>query len=147
MSADERRPSDTPAGDRSLPLPQITPSRYARPMWFGMSTIDGHGRVASRFFREVLGWMPGQRVDLSLTTDHILIAVVESAITRSSRVHAVINGPGWLVIPAAIRRRAGIGPGDRLLLAADNNPNEIHIYSPVLLTLALRQYNTNEGSR
>ncbi|GIF01977.1 hypothetical protein Ari01nite_94410 [Paractinoplanes rishiriensis] len=116
-------------------------------MWFGMSKLDGHGRIASRLFRDVLGWIPGQRVDLSLTTDHILIAAAASAAPRPSDVAAVINGLGWLVIPAAIRRRAGIGSGDHLLLAADDDPNALHIYSPVVLTFALRQYSTYEGPR
>ncbi|GAA0475738.1 hypothetical protein Aca07nite_84740 [Actinoplanes capillaceus] len=145
MSADERRPSDTPINDRGLPLPQVAPPRYARAMRFGMASIDGHGRVASRFLGEVLGWMPGQRVDLSLTTDHILIAAAVSVASRSSDVHAVISDLGRLVIPAAIRRRAGIRPGDRLLLAAHDDPNTLHIYPPVVLTLMLRQYGPDEG--
>jgi AbrB family looped-hinge helix DNA binding protein len=145
MNADERRPSDTAAGDRGLPLPQVAPTRHRRAMRFAMASIDGHGRVASRFLRDVLGWMPGQLVDLSLTTDHMVIAAAVPVASRSREASAVISDLGRLVIPAAIRRRAGISPGDRLLLAADNDPNTLHIYPPVVLTLMLRQHGPDEA--
>jgi hypothetical protein len=60
MNAAEHRPSDTAPG-HGLPLPQVSPTRHHRAMRFAMAGIDGHGRIASRFLRDVLGWMPGQR--------------------------------------------------------------------------------------
>jgi AbrB family looped-hinge helix DNA binding protein len=143
MNAAEHRPSDT-APDHGLPLPQVSPTRHHRAMRFAMAGIDGHGRIASRFLRDVLGWMPGQQVDLSLTTDHMVIATAVPVTSPSRDAQAVTSDLGRLVIPAAIRRRAGIRPGDRLLLAADNDPNTLHIYPPMVLTLMLRRHGPDE---
>jgi AbrB family looped-hinge helix DNA binding protein len=84
-------------------------------------------------------------MDLSLTSAHMVIATAVTMTSPSRDGCAVISDLGRLVIPAAVRRRAGIRPGDRLLLAADNDPNTLHIYPPVLLTLTLRRHGPDEA--
>ena len=48
-----------------------------------------------------------------------------------------VTGRGFLRLPAALRHRCGLTPGDRVVLAADPDRSRLAIYTPAALDAAL----------
>jgi hypothetical protein len=78
---------------------------------YGIGRIDAPGRIADRAVISALGWRGGDR--LTLTADGGVVTAHRDPggmITLPSRA--------YIAIPAELRRRCGLQPGDRVLLAA-----------------------------
>ena len=106
------REHSRPTVARRLPLAAV-PEVPAVPddVAYGFGRIDASGRVADRAIIAALGWRPGDR--LTLTADRgVMIA------RRDPGGMVTVPARPYLVIPAALRRRCGLRPGDRVLLAA-----------------------------
>jgi bifunctional DNA-binding transcriptional regulator/antitoxin component of YhaV-PrlF toxin-antitoxin module len=91
------------------------------------------GRVADRAMTAVLGWQPGDRLTF----------------TAAAGVVIARRGPGgmvtmparpYLVIPAALRRRCGLRPGDHVLVAASPGEDTLTAYSFAVVDQALRAH-------
>ena len=77
---------------------------------YGFGRMDESGRVADRAMTSALGWQPGDRLTVTAAAG-VVIARRDPGgmVTMASRP--------YIVIPAALRRRCGLRPGDRVLLA------------------------------
>jgi len=78
---------------------------------YGMSRIDASGRLISQAISQVLDWRPGDR--LTLTGDAGVVVA-----HRDPRGLVTVPARYSVAIPAALRHRCGLRPGDQVLLAA-----------------------------
>ncbi|MEV7624105.1 hypothetical protein [Actinoplanes sp. NPDC089786] len=98
-----RGPLPLPTLDAVLPLAQVA---------CALSAVDRSGRVADRSVIRALGWRPGQILQIGVHRGMVVARAVAGAAGRVDR-------RGFLQLPLPVRRRCGLGAGDRLLLAAD----------------------------
>ena len=100
------------AGGRPLPLARPVPAPLApEDVVYGIGRIDASGRIADRAVTAGLGWRGGDR--LTLTADAGIMTA-----RRDPGGMITLPDRGYIAIPAALRRRCGLYPGDRVLLAA-----------------------------
>ncbi len=123
-----------PAAGRPLPLalPGPVPSAPADVV-YGIGRIDASGRIADRAVTSALGWRSGDR--LTLTAD-------AGVVTARRDPGGMITLPvrAYIAIPAALRRRCGLRPGDRVLLAVLPGEDTLAAYSFAVVDQALRAH-------
>jgi bifunctional DNA-binding transcriptional regulator/antitoxin component of YhaV-PrlF toxin-antitoxin module len=95
-----------------LPLPRLSVLPGEQPMVYGLAALDHAGRISERGIIRALGWRAGQRLDVTLLLDAVLIRVAVDGLFR-------VLAKMLLVIPTAVRRWCALSPGDRVLPAAD----------------------------
>ena len=78
---------------------------------YGIGRIDASGRIGDRAVISALGWRGGDR--LTLTADAGVVTA-----RRDPGGMVTLPPAAYITIPAALRRRCGLEPGDRVLLAA-----------------------------
>lgn len=100
---------------------------------YGFGRMDSSGRVGDRAMTSVLGWQPGDR--LTLTADAGVILA-----RRDPGGMVTMAGKPYLVIPAALRRRCGLRPGDQVLLAVFPHRDTLAAYSLAVVDQALRAH-------
>ena len=125
-----------PRGGRGRRLPvAAVPAPPAAPqdILYGFGRIDAAGRVADRAVIRALGWRCGDR--LTLTAD----AGVVTARRDPAGMVAMTAKP-YIVIPAALRRRCSLRPGDRVLLAAVPGDDTLAAYSFAVVDQAIRAH-------
>ena len=110
---------------RSLPLPSLI-TRRTTAIIYGLSAVDDRGRLADRTIMQALGWAAGLRLDISETNGRLVIRPREHGAFH-------VTGQGHLRIPASLRHRCGLEPGDRVLLAADPHQRQLVAYPPAAL--------------
>ena len=98
-----------PTAARRLPLPSRRKSRRFRMTSYGFGRMDESGRVADRAMTSVLGWQAGDRLTLTAAAGVVIAR-------REPGGMVTMPSKPYLVIPAALRRRCGLRPGDRMLL-------------------------------
>jgi hypothetical protein len=123
-----------PASDvrlrRPLPLPAAPPDWSVDGVVYGMGRLDPSGRISEITVTTALGWH---------AADHLayrpLPRTVE--IRRDPTGLATLSPRGLLPIPAAVRNRYGLEPGDRVLLAATPATDQLTLYPLATLRDAL----------
>jgi len=100
---------------------------------YGTGRIDESGRVADRAMTGVLGWRRGDR--LTVTAEAGVVVA-----RRDPAGMATMPAKPYLVIPAALRRRCGLQPGDHVLLAASPAEDKLTAYSFAVVDQALRTH-------
>jgi hypothetical protein len=118
-------PGVVPMVRRSLPLPSLIPGRTTA-LVYGLSALDDRGRLANRTIMQALGWSAGLRLDISETNGRLVIRPREHGAFH-------VTGQGHLRVPAALRHRCGLEPGDRVLLAADPHQRQLVAYPSAAL--------------
>jgi bifunctional DNA-binding transcriptional regulator/antitoxin component of YhaV-PrlF toxin-antitoxin module len=115
----------------SRPLPLASPPAVPLDAVYGVSRIDASGRITGQLITEVLGWRAGDRLTL----------------TAGAGVVVARRDPGGMVavlarravaIPAALRRRCGLRPGDPVLRAALPGQDTLAAYTFTVVDHALR---------
>jgi hypothetical protein len=107
------RPAFARAAARTLPLtvPPVRPPALPRDVVYGLAHVDRSGRVADRTVTGALGWRSGDRLTLTAEAGVVVI--------RRDPAGLVTLPPRSCVpIPAALRHRCGLLPGDPVLLTA-----------------------------
>ena len=110
------RPATGRAAGPAQPGPCPCPPRPGRrPPWpadvvYGLGRIDASGRVADRTVTCALGWRDGDRLTLTASA-----GVVTAR--RDPHGLAILPPRHCIVIPATLRYRCGLLPGDPVLLA------------------------------
>jgi hypothetical protein len=91
-----------------------------------MAAVDCRGRVADHAVLAALGWVAGTRLEIRETGGLLLVR---------AHPHGVfaVTGQGHLRLPAAVRRRCSLLPGDRVLLAADPAAGLLAVHPPAAL--------------
>jgi hypothetical protein len=122
------------AAARPLPLARAAavPSVSADVV-YGIGRIDSSGRIADRAVTSALGWCGGDR--LTLTADAGVVIA-----RRDPGGMVTLPGRACIAIPAALRRRCGLRPGDRVLLAAVPGDDTLAAYSFAVVDQAIRAH-------
>jgi hypothetical protein len=79
-------------------------------MIYGFGRIDSSGRIADRAVISALGWSAGDRLPLTAG-----VGVVTARRDPGGMITIAVKP--YIAIPAALHRRYGLEPGDRVLLA------------------------------
>jgi bifunctional DNA-binding transcriptional regulator/antitoxin component of YhaV-PrlF toxin-antitoxin module len=129
---------------RRLPLAAVpeVPSA-AGGVLYGFGRIDASGRVADRAITSALGWRPGDRLTVTAAAGVVLAR-------RDPGGPVTMPAKPYVAIPAALRHRCGLEPGDRILLAAVPGQDTLAAYSFAVVDQALRAhapFPTGEGGR
>ncbi|WP_431908928.1 AbrB/MazE/SpoVT family DNA-binding domain-containing protein [Amycolatopsis thermoflava] len=100
-----------------------------------MAAVDCRGRVADRAALTALSWTPGTRLDIREARGLLLIRRDD---------HGVFNvtKQGHLRLPATVRHRCGLVPGDRVLLVTDPERDLLILHPPAALDDLLAQRHT-----
>jgi len=98
---------------------------------YGLGRMDASGRVADRAMTCALGWQPG---------DRLTVTAAAGVVTARRDPAGLVTMPAkpYIVIPAALRRRCGLRPGDRVLLAVFPARDALAAYSLAVVDRALR---------
>ena len=121
-----------PATARRLPV-AAAPEIPAVPddAVYGTGRIDESGRVADRAMTGALGWQPGNRLTLTAAVGVVIAC-------RDPDGMVTMPARPYLVIPAALRCRCGLRPGDRVLLAVFPAQDALAAYSFAVVDQARR---------
>ena len=126
---------------RPLPLTRPVPVPAApEDVVYGLGRIDASGRIADRAVTSALGWSGGDR--LTLTAD-------AGVVTAHRDPGGIITLPAraYVTIPAALRRRCGLRPGDRVLLAAVPGDDTLTAYCLAVVDQAIRAHGSFPHAR
>jgi hypothetical protein len=123
-----------PAPARRLPVAAV-PKVPAVPddVVYGFGRMDESGRVADRTMISALGWQPGDRLNVTGAAGVVVAC-------RDPGGMVTMPAKPYLVIPAALRRRCGLRPGDRVLLAVFPDRDALAAYSFAVVDQALRAH-------
>jgi len=123
-----------PGPVRRLPM-AVAPEVPAVPgdVVYGTGRMDGSGRVGDRGMTSVLGWQSGDRLALTAAAGVVIAR-------RDPAGMVTMPAKPYLVIPAALRRRYGLRPGDRVLLAVFPARDALAAYSFAVVDQALRAH-------
>src|SRR4029077_12320444 len=91
---------------------------------------DASGRVADRTVTRALGWPDGDPV--TPTASHAVVAA-----RRDPYSLAILPPRRYIVIPATLRSRCGLLPGDPVLVAARPAEDTLTAYSLAVVDQAL----------
>jgi hypothetical protein len=115
--------------DGSLHEPAPDPAAPAAPpavtsgIVYGTCTVGEAGRVMDRAVFGALGWSPGTRLSITVADRGVLLAVPQPGGPVAVR-------DGFVRIPFRLRRRAGLGIGDRVLLVGAICYEGLAIHAP-----------------
>jgi AbrB family looped-hinge helix DNA binding protein len=127
----DRRRARAAAG---RPLPLARPMRSVpQDVVYGVARIDASGRICERAIIAVLGWVGGDRLT-STANSGVVIA------RRDAGGMVTLPASGYITIPAALRRRCGLEPGDQVLLAAVPAADMLTAYSFAVVDEAIRAH-------
>ena len=122
------------AAARPLPLARpVSVPPAPRDVVYGIGRIDASGRIADRAVICALGWRGGDR--LTLTVDAGVVTA-----RRDPGGMITLPGRAYIAVPAALRRRCGLRPGDRVLLAAVPGDDTLTAYSLAVVDQAIRAH-------
>jgi len=116
------------------PLPLARPVRVpAAPgeVVYGIARIDSSGRICERAVITALGWGAGDR--LTFTAEAGVVTA-----RRDPGGMVTLPASGYIAIPAALRHRCGLEPGDQLLLAALPGEDALAAYCLAVVDQAIR---------
>jgi bifunctional DNA-binding transcriptional regulator/antitoxin component of YhaV-PrlF toxin-antitoxin module len=100
---------------------------------YGFGRMDESGRVGDRAMICALGWQPGDRLTLTSVAGVVIAR-------RDPGGMVTMPVKPYLVIPAGLRHRCGLRPGDRVLLAVFPAQDALAAYSLAVVDQALRAH-------
>ncbi len=122
------------AAARRLPLASPVPvPSLPEDVVYGIARIDASGRICERAIITALGWAGGDL--LTLTADAGVVTA-----RRDPGGMVTLPASAYIAIPAALRRRCGLEPGDQVLLAALPDQDSLAAYSLAVVDQAIRAH-------
>jgi hypothetical protein len=119
-----------------LPVAELLAPPRAGTLVYGMGKIDTWGVVSNRDTVEALGWIAGDRLQIAL--------VGGSVVAHRDPTGAFALGPKpYLVLPAAVRHRSGVRPGERVLVAADPHHDVLVVHPLTALDTMITIYHAS----
>jgi len=112
-----------------LPLPRVGSLRY------GLARVDGWGVVSNRAVIQALGWCHGDRLHITLIADSVVVH-------RSPSGVFVMPAKPYVVLPASVRHRPGLCPGQQVLIAADPGHDVLVVHPLAALDSMVVAYHT-----
>jgi len=113
-----------------LPLPELGDQIDDAAVRCATVRIDRSGRIKNKALAQVLLWSPGEELDISLVNDCLALRPASNGPLTFGHDHT-------LLIPATVRRRCRITPGQQLLLAAFPAHRLLLAHTPAALTRML----------
>jgi hypothetical protein len=111
----------SPPPPRPLPLTGLHRLPGDTSMLYDIGPVDASGRVASSAVVTAVRWQPHDRLELVLVSGAIVLRASPDGL------FSVPQRP-CIIIPVRARRRYGIRPGDRVLLAAAPDYGTVIVY-------------------
>ncbi|MGA6168573.1 hypothetical protein [Amycolatopsis magusensis] len=111
-----------PVDHGPLPLATVPQLSGDVPVAYAMAKIDSSGRFAEQGLLRTLGWSRGDALTITAEPGSVLIR-------RDPRGVFTLPLSGSLQIPAPLRARHGLRPGDRALLGAVARRSALLIYT------------------
>ena len=105
-----------------------------RDVVYGLGRIDRSGRVADRTITGALGWRGGDRLTLTAGAGVVVIRRDPAGLVTVPARRTCVP------IPAALRHRCGLLPGDPVLLTASPAEDTLTAYSLAVVDQALRAH-------
>ncbi|GHE80075.1 hypothetical protein GCM10017786_07630 [Amycolatopsis deserti] len=102
---------------------------------YGMAAVDCRGRVADRAVLTALSWTPDTRLDIREAHGLLLIRHDDHGVFS-------VTKKGHLRLPATVRHRCCLLPGDRVLLATHPQRDLLIVHPPAALDDSLVQRHT-----
>ena len=122
------------AAGRRLPLAVSSPvPSLPEDVVYGIGRIDASGRIADQSVITAMGWRGGDL--LTFTADAGVVTA-----RRDPGGMVTIPRRGYIAIPAALRLRCGLEPGDRVLVAAAPADETLTAYSLAVVHEAIRAH-------
>ena len=119
---------------RRLPVADVPVIKAApEDVVYGFGRIDASGRVADRAITSALGWHAGDRLTLTAAAGVVIAR-------RDPGGMVTMPAKPYIAIPAALRRRCGLRPGDRVLLAVLPGEDTLAAYSFAVVDEAMRAH-------
>ena len=100
---------------------------------YGMGRLDSDGRVANRSTIEALGWTTGDCLSIALVDGSVVVH-------RDPTGAFVMGAKPYLVLPAPLRRRNGLGSRDLVLMVADPNHDVLVVHPLTALDTMITSY-------
>ena len=119
---------------RRLPLARpVVPPPSPEGVVYGLARIDPSGRLCERAVVAALGWSGG---------DLLTLTAGAGVVTARRDPGGMVELPptGFIPIPAALRRRCGLVPGDQVMLAALPDQDTLTAYCLAVADQALRAH-------
>jgi|SRR2546430_1461073 len=132
-----------PTGHRVPPEPAPLPALpVRRPVAVGgdglveTARVDRSGRVPAAAALRVLGWRPGQRVDVAVVGEVIVVAAAVAGLYR-------VDGRNQVGLPVAARRMCGIDSGPPVFVVAWPVPGLLVVHAAAMVARLLAQWYTD----
>lgn len=119
--------------DAPLPVAQLLALPRTGSLVYGMARVDAWGAVSNRVTVEALGWGRGDRL-------HICVLGTSVLAHRDPTGAFAMSGIPYLVLPAAVRKRNGLRPGDQVLVAADRQHDMLVVHPLSVVDRMLTDY-------
>lgn len=119
-----------------LPVGELLARPRAGTLVYGMGRLDSEGRVANRSTIDALGWTAGDCLSIALVGGSVVVH-------RDASGAFVMGAKPYLVLPAALRRRSGLGAGDLVLVAADPNHDVLVVHPLAALDTMITTYHAS----
>ena len=100
---------------------------------YGMGKIDTWGVVSNRDTIQALRWAPGDRLQIALIGGSVVAHRDPAGVFE-------MGVKPYLVLPATVRHRSGVCPGERVLVAADPHHDVLVIHPLTALDTMITTY-------
>jgi hypothetical protein len=134
-------PPDAPEREPVAPPPMVSiPERptFDQQLHAGVAVLGHAGRITDKVLITALGWTPGDRLVLDISHDAVTL-------TRSHNGTSEVDARGQVIIPVSARRRLQITTGDRVLLVALPEADQLKLHPMHLLLKLLASYYHSHG--
>jgi hypothetical protein len=88
--------------------------------------VDCRGRIADHAVLRALGWTPGAPIDVRTSSGLVIL-------TAGTGDAGTVTRQGHLRLPAIVRHRVGLRPGNRVLLVGRPTESRLLVYPPAAL--------------